>query len=619
VTSGTRSGMCAPRRNWPFVDDLDLLRTYEPVLRFTYGELFFPCSAEAYIRYCSLWALPVRGEPELITPPGELTRERLALIGDAPPGQTYFLRFVERPLRGRAFSRWYLRKERPVFDARGRLARVGLGVRLLDSLFEIALLLRGTVPGGTVAAAEIQYRRIARRHAGPPYYGRVTRQGRYIVLQYFFFYAMNDWRTTFHGVNDHEADWEQILVFLDGSSGTPAPAWVAYAAHDFTGDDLRRRWDDPELERVGDHPVVYVGAGSHAAYYKAGEYLARYEIGFLAPVYATIDRVRRIWTDTLRQGDPHQIADRIAGLLRFPFIDYARGDGAAIGPGQEQEWSPVLLDEEAEWAEDYRGLWGLSTRDPFEGESAPGGPKFTRSGTVRQTWMNPLGWAGLHKAPPPGAAVEIIERRIAVLEGELEETSRRIHDLGILLPRLGLEVAALRRSSPLDQLWQERHDELREREMEMNQLHRERQNIIEMIGALAQHREVLVGGDLGDPQAHLIHRHDPQSPRDIRRGRLVELWAALSVGLMLLSFAIVVAIHPQRWVETVLIMSGVFFLIEAALRRHLTDLILKVAVVLAIVSLGVLIFEFFWWILLSIIVGLSLLIIVDNFREVRGR
>lgn len=601
------------------MDDLELLRAHEPVLRFTYGELFFPCSAEAYIRACSLWSVPERGEPTLIVPAGELTGDRLAQHGDAPPGHTVFLRFVDQPYRGRAFSRWYIRRDRPVFDARGRLARVGLGVRALDSLFEIALLLRGTVPGGTVAAAETQYRRISRRHAGPPYYGRVTRQGLYIVLQYFFFYAMNDWRTTFHGVNDHEADWEQVLVFLDGSSGTPAPAWVAYAAHDFSGDDQRRRWDDPELERIGDHPVVYVGAGSHAAYFRAGEYLSRYEIGILEPVYTAIERVRRVWTETFRQGDPNQIAGRIAALLRFPFIDYARGDGAAFGPGQAVEWSPVLLDEGASWAHEYRGRWGLSTRDPFEGESAPGGPKYHRDGTVRQTWMNPLGWAGLHKAPPPGAAIEIIERRISRLELELEETSARIQALGVLLPRLGLEVEALRRSSPLDAHVEERHGELRERELEMDQLYRARQNGMETIAALAEHRDDLARGDLGDPQSHVVHRHEPQSPSDIRRGRLVELWAAFSVGLMLLSFGIVVLVHPQRWVETVLIMVGTFFLIEAALRRHLTDLILKLAVLLAVVSLGILVFEFFWWILLSIIVMLSVLIIADNFREVRGR
>ena len=53
------------------------------------------------------------------------------------------------------------------------------------------------------------------------------------------------------------------------------PAWVAYASHDFHGADLRRRWDDRvDLELVDGHPVVYAGAGSHAAYFRPGEYQA---------------------------------------------------------------------------------------------------------------------------------------------------------------------------------------------------------------------------------------------------------------------------------------------------------------------------------------------------------
>ena len=44
--------------------------------------------------------------------------------------------------------------------------------------------------------------------------------------------ACNDWRTTFHGVNDHEADWEMVSVYLaPGPDGSDRPAWVAPAVH----------------------------------------------------------------------------------------------------------------------------------------------------------------------------------------------------------------------------------------------------------------------------------------------------------------------------------------------------------------------------------------------------
>ena len=47
------------------------------------------------------------------------------------------------------------------------------------------------------------------------------------MCQYWFFYAYNNWRSGFHGVNDHESDWELVSVYLyerDGlscRSGSP--------------------------------------------------------------------------------------------------------------------------------------------------------------------------------------------------------------------------------------------------------------------------------------------------------------------------------------------------------------------------------------------------------------
>ena len=70
-----------------------------------------------------------------------------------------------------------------------------------------------------------------------------------------------------------------IYVYLsEAADGSVAPQWAALLAH-LCRHDLRRRWDDPELERVGDHPVIYAGAGPHASPQEGGEYLA--ELGCL--------------------------------------------------------------------------------------------------------------------------------------------------------------------------------------------------------------------------------------------------------------------------------------------------------------------------------------------------
>ena len=225
----------------------------------------------------------------------ELSLDRLAQQPMDEAGAVHFLKFTDAEdlgpdSRGRRFRlfrrRAKDRKEstRPFRAGRGRLARVGYFSRFVDALYSIALLARGRVPGESAAAASVAYERIMADQERYRYHGRVLRQDGWIVLQYWLFYPFNDWRSGFFGANDHEADWEKIFIYLSESeAGEVSPEWVAYAAHNYTGDNLRRRWDDPEVEKVGEHPVIYVGAGSHASYYAPGEYLTELTLPYLHP------------------------------------------------------------------------------------------------------------------------------------------------------------------------------------------------------------------------------------------------------------------------------------------------------------------------------------------------
>ena len=136
---------------------------------------------------------------------------------------------------------------------------------------------------------------------------------------------MNDWRSTFGGVNDHEADWEQVTVFLpdppDPESLAVRPSWVAFSSHDEVGDDLRRRQDDPDIEWRGTHPVVFAGAGSHSGAYLPGDYLITVEPPVLRRVFAAVRRLNRLLLPWTRE--------RKGTAFGIPFIDYHRGDGPA--------------------------------------------------------------------------------------------------------------------------------------------------------------------------------------------------------------------------------------------------------------------------------------------------
>ena len=63
--------------------DLELLRRYEPIIRYTHGEYFFPMAADDYVAACDLWAVDAAGERSLLVPAGELTIDDLADLGVA--------------------------------------------------------------------------------------------------------------------------------------------------------------------------------------------------------------------------------------------------------------------------------------------------------------------------------------------------------------------------------------------------------------------------------------------------------------------------------------------------------------------------------------------------------
>jgi hypothetical protein len=109
-----------------------------------------------------------------------------------------------------------------------------------------------------------------------------------VAIEYWFLYLYNDFYVR------HEADWEGVTVVLQDG----VPVGATYSQHQ------GRKWIRlAELATSGDHPLVYVGRGSHADYPKAGRY-----------------SVRVCWTLYGRRCAPS------------PRVDIASGDGASLAP-----------------------------------------------------------------------------------------------------------------------------------------------------------------------------------------------------------------------------------------------------------------------------------------------
>lgn len=85
------------------------------------------------------------------------------------------------------------------------------------------------------------------------------RRHRYVT--YWFLYGFND---SGREVGNHEGDWEQISVRLDDKDRATE---VAFYGH---GTPHIRPWS--QLLYFDGHPIVYSANGSHASYWKIGEF-----------------------------------------------------------------------------------------------------------------------------------------------------------------------------------------------------------------------------------------------------------------------------------------------------------------------------------------------------------
>jgi hypothetical protein len=599
--------------------EVEILRAFEPIVRYTQGEKLYPMEVERYVSACSLWLYKPDQEDEQIVAEGSLTMDALVERREAPFGSLFYLRFVG-PL-GLGDSAHMLADERRLekrqqsgFHAGiGRLARGGLLPRLGDGLFSLSLLLRGKVPGATAAAAVLKYTEMREQDETYVYQGRVVRQSGWTICQYWFFFAYNPWRSGFHGVNDHESDWEMISVYLYEEDGALRPEWVAYASHDFHGADLRRRWDDgTDLELEGDHPVVYAGAGSHASYFKPGEYQAEVPVPVPARIEGLLEPLGKLWRTTLGQGEETRRP------LRIPFIDFARGDGLAIGPGQAKEWTPNVIDETTQWASRYRGLWGLYAQDPISGENAPAGPMYDRDGSPRPSWFDPLGFAGLAQVPPPPRELELLEGDCAKLEDRQTELERLIPEETSLLQELGVRLRSMHGSPHLAAESARLEAEVRSEGAKLTHLRRERSENEAVLEGLRRRIERRRSGSPDDARTHIRHAAEPVPPSKLRFNRAAEIWAALSISALLVAVAVLILVAPGNVWSALVVLVILFVLGESILRGTFIRTVNRVAVILSLIAIVVLFVHYWKLVVVVLLASLAAFLLYQRLRELRA-
>jgi len=367
-------------------DTKRLLEKHAPVLCFEEKENFFPMSALLYLVCSTIWHIPVKpredwGEPRffdlLRTSPHiqlELDTDLEPLDPETDPTVQECVDLVDVEKRfANSPDKYPYAWARKVVKRKLKRLQVTNAKATADAKTEgiLALHFADTIggwwlwrphlwlPKDTGQKAKEKYDILTREGKDVCYYGRVVDQCGYRILQYWFFYAFNDWMSDLPRLNKHEGDWECVFIYgkPEGEDGF-TPTHTAYSSHTSSGTKVQRRWDDVETYKKN-HPVVYVGRGSHANYYTPG---------------------RHHWL----------------------WLDSAEGNGRKIEPG---DWGEIrlLVDDEPwdqpEWLF-FRGFWGAHIRDISTMQNAPLGPHYSAEPVTsrprrRTKWWTPRQWAGL--------------------------------------------------------------------------------------------------------------------------------------------------------------------------------------------------------------------------------
>lgn len=377
----------------------DLHVKYAPIMRFARGEHFYPMAVDDFLAYSALYA---KGEAQPVAPRGQVQPADLAR---SDPGETFLRSVTAGPLEGLEIAGQWGKSTLRLLWEWGRRPPGAWTTRALEVAYrwvnaktrtaaqrfwwnDLVLpnlevrkhrkgseLPRFVLPLDVRTAAIDAYESSQGTAPRYTYYHRLVEQGGYLGLQYWFFYAYNDWANGFGGFNDHEGDWESFQVFfkLDGGRPVEPPEYLCYLGHHSR---MTKPWAHPEVEKVGTHPVIYVAAGSHASYPQPRHY----------PL-----------------------------VELYNLIDYATGDALTVDHDDWRQCIPLTEGGAGLPLLTYRGSWGtrywldlariqplfgvLARAVPNEvalpGVSAPRGPRFTDEGGERESWRSPLAFAGI--------------------------------------------------------------------------------------------------------------------------------------------------------------------------------------------------------------------------------
>ena len=180
---------------------------------------------------------------------------------------------------------------------------------------------------------------------------------------------------------------------------------------------------------------------------------------------------------------------------------------------------------------------------------------------------------------------------------------------------LGVEMSAMRGEPHMIQRYEAHQELVRQLSEKAGKLRAEKAAGVAMLESLQGYEEELRSGKRKPPRAHIHRARQPASSQSLRASRLAELWGAGSIGLMLLALVSLLVLRHEFLYQGLAAILALFLFLEAAFRGRLTRLVTSVTLSLAVIAALILLYEFFWPILIAVVLAVGLYILWDNLRE----
>ena len=243
---------------------------------------------------------------------------------------------------------------------------------------------------------------------------------------------------------------------------------------------------------------------------------------------------------------------------------------------------------------------------------------YERDGSPRPSWFDPLGFAGLDRVPPPPSEIDVLVGELAQLERRQDELSRLIPQETALLQEVGVRLESMRGSPHLAAEAHELDVHAATQSAALRELRKERFENDAVLEGLRRRIERRRAGEADDPRAHITRAAEPVAPAAMRFNGAAELWAALSVSLLLVGLAVLILTSPGNiWAELVILVLA-FIVGESVLRGTFVRTVNRLAVVAALVSIVVLFVQFWELTIVALLIALAAFLLYQRVREFTG-